>query len=116
MEVDDDTLQSTDDDVMSAPLNNRSTHSHSRFLVGRVGMSNSILPVTDPIGNAKLATDIMSVFPSIGYDPVCVSEGTLSTYFPLARCEWGVDKTSQALSLAKLSSGPSGQVFSDRAG
>jgi len=33
-------------------------------------MSNTILPVTDLISNVKLAPDIMSVFPSIGYDPV----------------------------------------------
>jgi len=66
MEVDDDTLRSTDEDVMSAPLNEQQVNLLTWPILGRPGgTSNTILHMRDP-DNAKLGTEIMSVFPSIG--------------------------------------------------
>jgi hypothetical protein len=76
-------------------------------------MSNTILHVRDP-GNAKLATDMMGCSPTLA-PTGGEREGILCNSFALVRCEWGADKPSEALFLAKLSSGPSGQAFADRA-
>ena len=75
MEVDDDTLRSTDDDVMSAPLNNRSTYLTWPILGRPRGHEQYHSPCDGPDRQRQTGTYIIWVFPSIGYTPRCVSQG-----------------------------------------